>query len=269
MPFFPCYTNVVFGLYYHEIPNSKVDISKFKMDIFNKLYSKAHPLIQTFLRKNHSKLSIEIQNELHNIFGKIVLLCSDIYKSDILKEKYNLNIDLSNRNQNAISTEKRFIKNFRPCEICGYNRVSQLCHIIPRNEGGNDSDDNLLSLCANHHYLFDNHRLTKEEWNSIKWEEVHEDSKEYALSIRYKKHEMYWKYNYPEITSCECGSQDFELSYSETSPVLREGGIESVPGKLTKHMRCKTCGQEYASSTYKNIEYKWWQEWVIKKEKTG
>jgi len=231
------------------------------MDIFNRLYSKTQPLLQ--------KLSIEIQNELNNIFGKIILLCSDIYKSDILKGKYNLDIDLSTAKESEIRPEKRFINSFKPCEICGYNRVSHLCHIIPCNEGGNDSDENLLTLCANHHYLFDNHRLTKEEWDSIKWDKVHANSKEYAFSIRYKKHEMYWKYNYPAITSCECGSQDFEVNYTETAPVFREGGIETFPGTVTKHMRCKTCGAEYASTTYKNIEYKWWQEWVAKKDKTG
>jgi hypothetical protein len=237
------------------------------MDVFSTFYSKAQPLIKHFLSENHSRLPIEIQNELNNLFGKIILLCSDIYKSDILKGKYNLNIDLSTSKPSDTDPSGRFLKKFDPCEICGNNRITHLSHIIPRNEGGNDAHDNLLSLCANHHYLFDNHQLTKEEWDSIKWDKTHASVKEYALSARYKKHEMYWRYNYPGIAKCECGSQEFEIYYTETDPIIREGGIETFPGTATKHLRCKQCGEAYVDSIFKNIEYKWWQEWMAQKEK--
>jgi len=137
-------------------------------------------------------------------------------------------------------------------------------HIIPRKEGGSDDQDNLISLCANHHYLFDCHQLTKEEWDSIKWENKHPDSKEYAFNVRYRKHQMYWKYDYAGITGCECGSQDFNIYYTETNPITREGGIETFPGTQTKHLKCKRCGMEYVDSIFKNVEYKWWQEWIAK-----
>jgi hypothetical protein len=237
------------------------------MDVFSKFYSKAQPLILNFVKEHHRKLPIEIQNELHNLFGKIILICSDIYKSDILKEKYNLNIDLSTSKPSDTEPSRRFLKRFDPCEICGNNRITHLSHIVPRNEGGTDANENLLSLCANHHYLFDNHQLTKEEWDSINWDKTHASAKEYALSVRYKKHEMYWKYNYSGITKCECGSQEFEIYYTETDPIIREGGIETFPGTATKHLRCKQCSEGYVDSIFKNIEYKWWQEWMAQKEK--
>src|SRR3972149_5717456 len=137
------------------------------MDVFGKFYLKAQPLILNFVKEYHRKLPIEIQNELHNLFGKVILACSDIYKSDILKGKYNLEIDLSTSEPSDTEPSRRFLKEFDPCEICGNNRITHLSHIIPRNEGGSDAPENLLSLCANNHYLFDNHRLIKEEWDSI------------------------------------------------------------------------------------------------------
>jgi hypothetical protein len=238
------------------------------MDVFGKFYSKAQPLIVNFVKDHHSKLPVEIQNELCNLFGKIILICADIYKADILKEKYNLNINLSTSQPPVNDPSKRFLKKFELCEICSDSRITHLCHIIPRNEGGSDDHENLLCLCANHHHLFDNHKLTKEEWSLIKWDKAHASAKDYAFSVRYKKHEMYWKYNYAAITTCECGSQDFKVHYTETDPIIREG-IESFPGTVTKYLQCQHCGQEYGTSIFKNIEYKWWQEWLAKKDKTG
>ena len=37
-----------------------------------------------------------------------------------------------------------------PCEICGYGLVDSH-HIIPKQFGGTDNDDNLVNLCPNHH----------------------------------------------------------------------------------------------------------------------
>lgn len=234
------------------------------MDVFSKFYSKAKPLINDFLRQNYRTLSVQDQNAINNLFGKIILLCSEIYKSDIMKKKYDLNIDLSNTEISESDPAKKFIKKFALCEICGNNRISHLCHIIPRKEGGNDNHGNLISLCANHHYLFDSHQLTTEEWHSINWDDNHANSKEYAINVRYKKHEMYWKYKYPCIIGCECGSQEFEIYYTETDPKIREGSIETFPGTATKHLKCKKCEEEYVDSIFKNIEYKWWQEWLSK-----
>lgn len=54
------------------------------------------------------------------------------------------------------------------CQICNEDRCIEFCHIYPVNEGGDSSVYNLLVLCPNHHYLFDNKRLTDKEYESIK-----------------------------------------------------------------------------------------------------
>jgi predicted restriction endonuclease len=51
----------------------------------------------------------------------------------------------------------------KKCAICGFNRVTELCHIIPKHLGGKNTPDNLIRLCPNHHTLLDRGLLNIEE----------------------------------------------------------------------------------------------------------
>lgn len=62
------------------------------------------------------------------------------------------------------------------CLICGFNRCVDRAHLIPRRLVTNIigvrklasfKGKNVISLCKNHHFLFDNNRLTNEEWKII------------------------------------------------------------------------------------------------------
>jgi len=67
-----------------------------------------------------------------------------------------------------------FIKRFKKgkiCEICGFSRVTEAAHIVPVAEGGNNSENNLLVLCPNHHHLYDAFALTKEEAEKISYKD--------------------------------------------------------------------------------------------------
>ena len=54
------------------------------------------------------------------------------------------------------------------CQLCGYDRVIEIAHIIPEAHGGRYELGNLLSLCPNCHCLFDGNRLTNEEMLSLR-----------------------------------------------------------------------------------------------------
>lgn len=41
------------------------------------------------------------------------------------------------------------------CIICGFDEVVEVHHIIPRRVGGDDSPENLILLCPNHHAMAD------------------------------------------------------------------------------------------------------------------
>jgi transposase-like protein len=57
---------------------------------------------------------------------------------------------------------------FGGCEICGHERSLDLAHINAKKNGGELVKENTLLLCPNHHRLFDNGELTKEEFDKIR-----------------------------------------------------------------------------------------------------
>lgn len=70
------------------------------------------------------------------------------------------------RDQNGKRARYREREN-RECEICGFDRVVELAHIVPARLGGDYSKNNILFLCANHHELFDSYSLTRDELREI------------------------------------------------------------------------------------------------------
>ena len=81
----------------------------------------------------------------------------------------------------------------KQCEVCGDRRVLNIAHIIPRATDGPDEEWNLMRLCANHHYLFDNMRLTEEEWNSIDWASKDQRARDYVVAHQLRAHSRYWR----------------------------------------------------------------------------
>lgn len=59
------------------------------------------------------------------------------------------------------------LKEYLPCVICGEDRITHDCHIIPRREGGIDHIENYVALCPLHHHLFDHRRLKRDEWAKL------------------------------------------------------------------------------------------------------
>lgn len=53
------------------------------------------------------------------------------------------------------------------CEICGFDRLIEIAHIIPAKLHGPLVPWNCLALCPNHHRLFDYNKLTKYELSII------------------------------------------------------------------------------------------------------
>lgn len=55
----------------------------------------------------------------------------------------------------------------RSCEICGFDRITQIAHILEVNKGGRYYPDNCLLLCPNCHCLFDHNMLTDSERHKL------------------------------------------------------------------------------------------------------
>jgi hypothetical protein len=157
--------------------------------------------------------------------GKIAIVCDGLYRMWVLKDRYNLEIDVSKMDAFAVPGPNGMTKKSNPCEICGHDRITELCHIIPRKDGGDDAPENLISLCANHHSLFDKHLLTREEWGTVDWGSKVDHVNKYAMNVRYRHHLMGWKYNFQIVPGCHCGSLDF----------VEDGNL----------LTCQKCGDSY------------------------
>lgn len=80
-----------------------------------------------------------------------------------------------------------------PCEICGENRSTDSCHILPNHMGGPASVQNLLVLCPTHHRLFDRHMLSRSEYAQIDWSSKSEPAQSYVETVILKAHQTFWK----------------------------------------------------------------------------
>lgn len=80
-----------------------------------------------------------------------------------------------------------------PCEVCGENRSTDNCHILPNHMGGTASIENLLILCPTHHRLFDRHMLSRSEYVQIDWSTKSEPAQTYAETVTLKAQQSFWK----------------------------------------------------------------------------
>lgn len=79
-----------------------------------------------------------------------------------------------------------------PCEICGENRSTDRCHIVPSKFKGTAEINNILILCPTHHRLFDRCMLSKAEWAVIDWDRKSIPSQKYAYSVLFEAHKVFW-----------------------------------------------------------------------------
>lgn len=78
------------------------------------------------------------------------------------------------------------------CEVCGENRSTDRCHIIPNKLGGTAEANNILILCPTHHRLFDRFMLSRAEYAAIDWNRKSEASQLYSDSVTLAAHEKFW-----------------------------------------------------------------------------
>ncbi len=81
----------------------------------------------------------------------------------------------------------------KPCEICGENRSTDMCHILPDQLGGPKNIDNLLILCPTHHRLFDSHILSRSEYAQLDWSTKSEPAQVYVETVIFKAQQSFWK----------------------------------------------------------------------------
>lgn len=154
-----------------------------------------HRLFNEFLER-HSELGMCTHNEIVQVRNQVIALLESWVGSKKIQNRLGVEIPLhavppsteSFLEKQARSREK----SYGPCEICGENRISDFCHIVPRSEGGPNDERNYVYLCPNHHHLFDNNRLSEKEWGKIDFSKKLEVAREYAQKVRLPLLQGFW-----------------------------------------------------------------------------
>lgn len=193
-----------------------------------------HEMFNGNIAEVDDMLSEQIENyKIHNKLVDIRNQCSDFINDSLaeitalIKHKADVQI---NSKRSKIFPIKEYNK---PCQICGEKRITNLCHIIPRAEGGADDARNILLLCPTHHFLFDHARLTKSEFNKISMSQMLDETKAYFISVHQKRHELRWKYQTNRFKGCDCGSLGFTFVPHR----------EHISVKVA--LKCNKCGETW------------------------
>lgn len=176
-----------------------------------------------------------IHNLLIELQSEACTLIDEIYKEVKVKSIHGASLPAPKRSSPRRYSSRGSIVQGKNCEICFEARAVDVCHIIPREEGGRNEADNYVFLCPTHHFFFDQARLTTQEFERIPMDGKAEDSAAYFLNIRKPMHEMYWRYETNKFRGCNCGSKDF------TYDTDRNGNFVQVC------LRCLSCGEKWVN----------------------
>lgn len=186
-----------------------------------------HTLFGEYLEKIRALSGgYRINNLIVNLRNDIEHLIDNIYQELSVELEHNISIKPSR--QPTFIPARAVGKG--QCAICGERRVVNQCHIIPREKGGSRAGNNMLDLCPTHHFLFDQVRLSEEEFNKLDVTGKAADSVQYFEQIHKKQHQMYWRYGTNKSGGCNCGSLEF--AYGAT-----RNGNYAQPCLV-----CKNCG---------------------------
>ena len=155
-----------------------------------------HDLFSHFF-ENHPELEMTTHNEIVDLRNKVVTLLNSWIGSKKIESKCGIKIPLHAHSpslENILEKKAQlYNKIYEPCEICGENRITNNCHILPYSVGGPDDEENFVHLCPTHHHLFDHNRLNKEEWQKLDFSKKLKASQEYVRTIRLPQLKEYWK----------------------------------------------------------------------------
>ena len=108
------------------------------------------------------------------------------------------------------------------CEICGFNRYLESCHIVPKRIGGGEKEENKIVLCPNHHKLLDYGLLNYNELKVI-------EHKLFPILETYKDNMKAQEYIYFLLGEKELAPNWLARTRNQT---LKELGVDNTMDKL-------------------------------------
>lgn len=151
-------------------------------------------LFRSFLNE-HRETDENVRSDIYNLKEKIKALFISWVASKRLEEKFGIKIPphfIPLRKKQAFP-EMPIKFSFRPCDICGEDRITHHCHILPRADGGPDDEKNYLYLCPTHHALFDSGKLDKKELKNIDISKKMQAAQKYFRQFILRRHKYWWQ----------------------------------------------------------------------------
>ena len=175
-------------------PKKKYMYGKFHHDLFE-FRIELHNLVNRYNVKFAGGMLG--QNDLINLRNEVVALLKSWVASKKFESKFGIKLPLHSKPPSVekfLEKQGRSFHNiYEPCEICGEDRITHYCHIIPKCNGGPDHEENYISLCPTHHHLFDHSRLNKSEWEKIDLQKKMGAAHEYAVKVILPKQKKFWE----------------------------------------------------------------------------
>ena len=136
------------------------------------------------------------------------------------------------------------------CVLCGSKEHLHHHHVIPKVKGGNDDEDNLITLCEKHHEMIHNIQQCDDffELARLGRERARREGVKFGMKPKYEHH-------YPQIIKMYCeewkglGTIGKELGISRSSiqHIIRRLGLKDKRGPkppvFKKYKRNKKTGQ--------------------------
>lgn len=176
-----------------EERKSKYMYGKLYHELFE-LRSSINTLFHNYL--DGHDLSMEDNNAIVDLRNEVQAIIQSWVGAKKMESKFGIKLPLDKTGASIESFMAKqsmsYNREYVSCEICGEDRISNWCHILPRSEGGADNKDNYLFLCPTHHHLFDHHRLSKEEWSKLDFSKKGEPAQIYIREIKEKLQRGFW-----------------------------------------------------------------------------
>lgn len=131
--------------------------------------------------ENTKDSSVTMNSLLDKLQREIKIKMKEWYLENILGEDISLGLMFGDKVDLPPETISLFLE--KQCAVCGDTRIFNIAHIIPRHLKGSDNTDNLLRLCANHHFMFDQKQLSEEQLKRIDWSSKNPKSIKYAEDL--------------------------------------------------------------------------------------
>ena len=154
-------------IFRHHIPRNQEELKLVKeiiktQDVFDKKLAQIYQKLDSVFRQiDYKKINVNTSIWVGWLERDIYNMIRNLFADKLTDKPWTLPELISSEYPSFIH-DRKF-----SCEICGENRVTEKCHILPRRMGGSLALENIFILCPTHHSLFDRYLLSKAEFSKL------------------------------------------------------------------------------------------------------